>query len=258
MFKKIFLISTLILSLGLTACMSKDKKQEETIATQESSVTEESSLTDSSNTSQTNIDIHGNLVKIPDYSGEKYIEVNSNIPFFTDEEKAIKETFISLSDLDDLRRCGTAFGLLGQETRTYEERGDISKVYPSGWNQLKLSDGSWAYNRCHLIMYALSGLNDDERNLITGTRDFNAGSYGSMLTFENEVLYMVDNFNAHVLYRVTPVYDGDNLVAKGVLMEAYAIEYPEECEFCVFVYNVQDGLDIDYTNGIIKENNKWQ
>ena len=191
----------------------------------------------------------GMQLAIPDYSGQAVIEVNGDDPFFTDEERIYSGTYISLSELDGLGRCGVAKACVGSETRTYEDRGDISHIYPSGWKQHKLSDGSYLYNRSHLLMYALTGLNDDERNLITGTRQFNASTDKGMLAYENQVLWVVDNFNAHVLYRVTPYYDGNNLVAKGVLMEAYCYEYPEECSFCVFVYNVQDGVEIDYSTG---------
>lgn len=200
----------------------------------------------------TNVD--GNRVsfdttQIPDFQGEKTIIVNNDEPFFLENEKQFHGTFIELSNLDGLGRCGVANACVGQETKPSDDREDISSVYPSGWKQLKLSDGTWLYNRSHLLMFALTGLNDDERNLITGTREFNASTKSGMLAWETMVKYVVDNYNAHVLYRVTPVYNGNDLVAKGVLMEAYCIEYPEECTFCRFIYNVQDGVTIDYSTG---------
>lgn len=183
---------------------------------------------------------------IPDYSGQDVIEINGDVPMFTEEEKQYGETYIHLSELDDLGRCQVAMGLVGQETEPTEERGDISKVHPSGWKQMQMSNGTYLYNRSHLLMFALTGLNDDERNLITGTEYFNQKL---MLGYESMALWVVDNQNAHVVYRVTPVYDGNNLVAKGVLMEAYCIEYPEDCEYCVFVYNVEPGVTINYATG---------
>ena len=184
---------------------------------------------------------------IPDYSDTDVITVNNDEPYFMDEEKEFNGTYINLSELDSLGRCGVATACVGQETEPSEKRGDISNVYPTGWVQAKYED--YLYNRSHLLMFALTGLNDDERNLITGTEYFNQTL---MLGYETMITRVVDNYNAHVVYRVTPVFDGDNLVAKGVLMEAYCIEYPEECTFCVFVYNVADpswNVTIDYATG---------
>lgn len=186
---------------------------------------------------------------IPDYHGNRVEIINNDVPYFTDEEKIFNGTFINLSELDALGRCGVANSCVGLETRTTEKRGSISSIYPSGWKQLQLSNGEYLYNRSHLLMYALTGINSDRRNLITGTQQFNASTKFGMLAYETQILWVVDNYNAHVLYRVTPYFEGDNLVAKGVLMEAYCIEYPEECEFCVFIYNVQDGVEIDYATG---------
>jgi len=186
---------------------------------------------------------------IPDYHGNRVEIINNDVPYFTDEEKIFNGTFINLSELDALGRCGVANSCVGLETRTTEKRGSISSIYPSGWKQLQLSNGEYLYNRSHLLMYALTGINSDRRNLITGTQQFNASTKFGMLAYETQILWIVDNFNAHVLYRVTPYFEGNDLVAKGVLMEAYCIEYPEECEFCVFIYNVQDGVDINYATG---------
>lgn len=187
---------------------------------------------------------------IPDYAGQDVVVINDDEPLFEENEKVYQGTYIELSELDSLGRCGVAKACVGQETEPTEKRGDISKVYPSGWKQKQLSNGGWLYNRSHLLMYALTGLNAEPRNLITGTEHFNQKS---MLGYETMVTYVIDNFNAHVLYRVTPVFDGDNLVAKGVLMEAYCIEYPKECTYCVFVYNVQPGVTINYATGVSTE-----
>lgn len=188
------------------------------------------------------------ISQIPDYSGTDVLVINNDEPFFTEEEKEYNGTYISLSELDYLGRCGVAMACVGQETEPTEERGDISDVYPSGWVQKKYGN-DWLYNRSHLLMFALTGLNADERNLITGTEYFNQTL---MLGYEGMITQVVDKYNAHVVYRVTPVFEGSNLVAKGVLMESYCIEYPEECNFCVFVYNVADpswGVTIDYATG---------
>ena len=183
---------------------------------------------------------------IPDYEGLDVIIINDDEPMFASEEKVYNGTFITLLELDYLGRCQVAFGCVGQETEPSDGRENISDVHPSGWKQRKLPDGTYLYNRSHLLMFALTGLNADERNLITGTEYFNQRL---MLAYESMVLWTVDNMNAHVLYRVTPVFEGENLVAKGVLMEAYCIEYPEDCTFCVFVYNIEPGVGIDYATG---------
>lgn len=139
----------------------------------------------------------------------------------------------------------------GPETLPTEERGEIGHVRPSGWHTVKYPEvipDRYLYNRSHLLMYALSGLNDDERNLITGTRQLNADQDAGMLHYENIVLDYIKETGNHVLYKVTPVFAGDNLVADGVLMEALSVE-DDQVSFCVFVYNVQDGVNIDYKTG---------
>lgn len=191
--------------------------------------------------------------QIPDYSGTDVLVINNDEPYFTNEEKQYSGTYINLSELDYLGRCGVAMACVGQETEPTEKRGDISEVYPSGWVQKKYGN-NWLYNRSHLLMFAFTGLNDDERNLITGTEYFNQTL---MLGYESMIAQVVDKYNAHVVYRVTPVFNDDDLVAKGVLMESYCIEYPEECTFCVFIYNVVDPswkVTIDYATGESWEN----
>ncbi len=179
-----------------------------------------------------------------------YEIVNNNIPYFTDEEKANTEAFANYSELDSLGRCGVAYANICKELMPTEPRGEIGSVKPSGWhtaNYHEYIDGNYLYNRCHLIGYQLSGENANEKNLITGTRYLNVQG---MLPFENEVSDYVKETNNHVLYRVTPVFEGNNLVASGVLMEAYSVEDSGEgvC-FNVYCYNIQPNIEIDYATG---------
>ena len=187
---------------------------------------------------------------IPAYSGDPYVEVNGNVPYFASSDLTT-EYFEHYSDLDSLGRCGEAYVNICQDTMPTEPRGSISSIKPSGWHTYKYDfvDGKYLYNRCHLIGYQLAGDNY-KTNLITGTRQFNVDG---MLPFENMVADYVKETDNHVLYRVTPTYDGDDLVAQGVLMEAESVEDKGDgVEFCVFTYNVQDGVDIDYTTGETK------
>ena len=171
-----------------------------------------------------------------EYSGKAYIEVNNNIPEFSKNE-ITKNSFESYSELDALKRCGVAFACVGEDIMPTEERGSIGQVKPSGWHLVKydIVDGKYLYNRCHLIGYQLTGENANERNLITGTRYMNVEG---MLPFENEVANYVKKSGNHVMYRVTPVYEGDNLVANGVRMEALSVEDGGKgISFNVFVFN---------------------
>jgi DNA-entry nuclease len=194
-------------------------------------------------------DISG--LEIPAYSGQPYVEINNNVPFFDEADKET-DTFESYSDLDALGRCGVAFANVSRELMPTETRGEIGSVKPSGWKQAKYeglidSDPPFLYNRCHLIAYCLTAENANEKNLITGTRYLNADG---MLPFEEQVAKYLDKNDHHVLYRVTPVFEGDNLVASGVLMEAYSIEdNGAGISFCVYCYNVQPGVKIDYRTG---------
>ena len=188
------------------------------------------------------------IADIPEYTDKIYIEINNNVPYFKESDYTT-ESFERYSDLDALGRCGVAFANVSKETMPpdEDERGSISSVKPTGWEQAKY-DGEYLYNRCHLIGYQLSDEDANELNLITGTRFFNVEG---MLPFENKVAdYIKENSNNHVLYRVTPVFDGDNLLATGVEMEAYSVEDQGQgvC-FNVFVYNVQPGITIDYATG---------
>ncbi len=189
---------------------------------------------------------------IPPYSGEPYVAVNDNVPFFTDGE-ITDESFEYYSPLDILGRCGAAVACVGRDLMPTGERGNISAVKPSGWQSVRYDfvDGESLYNRCHLLGYQLTGENANEQNLITGTRYMNVDG---MLPFENMVADYVKETNNHVMYRVTPIFDGTELVARGVLMEAYSVEDGGDgVEFCVYCYNVQPGVTIDYATGDSEE-----
>ena len=191
------------------------------------------------------------LSTIPEFTDEPYVVLNNNEPEFN-EEDFTKETFEIYSELDVLGRCGPAFANIGIETMPTEERGEIGQIKPSGWQTIKydIIDGKYLYNRCHLIGYQLTGENDNEKNLITGTRYMNVEG---MLPFENMVADYIETTENHVLYRVTPIFEGENLVASGVQMEAKSVEDNGEgiC-FNVYVYNSQPGIEIDYTTGASK------
>lgn len=190
-------------------------------------------------------------LQIPAYAGQPYAVIHDNLPFFTDEEKTV-ESFESYSELDALGRCGVAYANLSRALMPTEEREDIGSIRPSGWHQAKYegivdSTPPYLYNRCHLIAYCLTGQNANEKNLITGTRYLNVNG---MLPFVEQVARYLDQNDHHVLYRVTPIYEGDNLLASGVLMEAYSVEDEGAgISFCVYCYNVQPGISIDYRTG---------
>lgn len=188
------------------------------------------------------------LENLPEYSGEPYVTVNGNEPFFTQEDMTTN-SYETYSDLDVLGRCGVAWANVGIDLMPTEERGSIGQVKPSGWQTVKydIVDGKYLYNRCHLIGFQLTGENANEKNLITGTRYLNVDG---MLPFENQVADYVKETENHVLYRVTPVFQGDELVARGVLMEGLSVEDQGEgiC-FCIYAYNVQPGITIDYATG---------
>lgn len=189
-----------------------------------------------------------NAADVPAYSGEPYTAVNNNEPYFT-SDNLTTEAFENYSELDALGRCGVAYANVCLETMPTEKRGSISEVKPTGWHSVKYDnvDGKSLYNRCHLIGYQLTAENANQQNLITGTRYLNVDG---MLPFENMVADYVKETDNHVLYRVTPIFTGDNLVADGVLMEGYSVE--EEGDgicFCVYAYNVQPGITIDYATG---------
>lgn len=237
--KKIrYLIGSILLSLSfiLGACSQSAGSQQTEVNT------ELSGEKDTGNPEQSSFD----LSQVPAYSGEPYVVVNNNIPFFKDSDLTT-EAFEKYSDLDSLGRCGAAYANVCQEIMPTEKRGAIGMVKPTGWQTVKYDwvDGKYLYNRCHLIGYQLSGENANEKNLITGTRYLNVDG---MLPFENLVADYVHETDHHVLYRVTPVFENSNLVASGVLMEAQSIE-DDDVLFCVYCYNVQPKVTIDYATG---------
>ena len=188
------------------------------------------------------------LEDMPEYAGEPYVVVNDNVPYFT-EDDLTTESFEYYDELDAFNRCGVTIACVGQDLMPTEERGSIGQVKPTGWQTVKYEnvDGKYLYNRCHLIGFQLTGENANERNLITGTRAMNVEG---MLPFENMVADYVKETENHVRYRVTPIFVEEEMVARGVLMEAVSVEDKGEgVEFCVYVYNNQPGILIDYATG---------
>lgn len=188
------------------------------------------------------------LGELKEYSKSAYIKINNNKPFFKDYE-IIPASFEYYSSLDGLGRCDVCVASVSLDTMPTEKRGNISSIKPTGWKnrQYDFISGKYLYNRCHLLGFQLTGENANPRNLITGTRYMNVEG---MLPFENMVDSYIDKTGNHVMYRVTPVFQGDNLVASGVLMEAYSVEDKGKgLSFCVYCYNVQQGVFINYANG---------
>ena len=189
------------------------------------------------------------LDSIPAFDGKTpYVTIGDGKPFFTSEEMTVT-SYESYAELDELGRCGVTIACVGKDIMPTEDRGSIGSVKPSGWVTVKydIVDGKYLYNRCHLIGFQLTGENANRQNLITGTRFMNVEG---MLPFENMVADYVKETGNHVMYRVTPIFEGTNLVAHGVLMEAKSVEdNGEGIEFCVYVYNNQPGIIIDYRNG---------
>ena len=189
------------------------------------------------------------LSNIPDYDGKAYVELNGNVPEFSESEKTYSESFEEYGKLDSLGRCTYAVSCIGKDLMPTEKRGSIGSVKPSGWHISKYDfvDGKYLYNRCHLIGYQLTAENANERNLITGTRYLNVEG---MLPFENDVADYIEITNNHVYYKVTPIFEGNNLVANGVQMQAYSVEdNGQGISFNVYCYNVQPGVAIDYATG---------
>ena len=190
-----------------------------------------------------------NLDDIPEFDGKTpYVLINNNEPNFP-EEDFNSNSFEKYSKLDSLGRCGAVYANVSKDTMPTEARGEISKVKPTGWHTVKYDcvEGKYLYNRCHLIGYQLTAENANKQNLITGTRYLNVDG---MLPFENQVAEYVKQENGHVLYRVTPIFEGNNLVANGVQMEAESVEDKgEKVKFNVYAYNVQPNIKIDYLTG---------
>ncbi len=187
---------------------------------------------------------------VPPYNGKIFCEINNGVPYFDLKRIDVETEFEYYSALDEMGRCGTAFANLCFQMMPTEERGEIGMIKPTGWHTVKYPEvinDLYLYNRCHLIAYALAGENANERNLITGTRFFNTQG---MLPFETKVKKSIDDKGNHVLYRVPPMFEGTDLVAQGVLMEALSVEDRGEglC-FNVFIYNIQPGIRINYSDG---------
>lgn len=244
--KSILLLCALVLSL--TGCAGGSSGEKEADVLQDQSL-ETDVLQDQPLKAAAEQEVSLSLSEIPAYSGSPYVELEGNLPSFTTEE-ITTESFEEYSDLDNLGRCGTAYANICRELMPEEDREGIGHIRPSGWHTVKYPEvikDNYLYNRCHLIGFQLAGENANEKNLITGTRYFNVDG---MLPFEDRVAEYVRESGNHVLYRVTPVYDGSNLVADGVEMEAWSVEDSGKgvC-FHVFVYNVQPGIEIDYATG---------
>lgn len=188
------------------------------------------------------------VMDVPAFSGTPYVVINNNEPEFSEEDITDK-SYEFYSDLDKLGRCGYVMACIGYDLMPTEDRGSIGQVKPTGWQTVKYDfvDGKYLYNRCHLIGYQLSGENANEKNLITGTRFLNIEG---MLPFENMIADYVKETKNHVMYRVTPIFDGDNLLARGVQMEAWSVE-DNGAGICfhVYAYNAQPGVKINYATG---------
>ena len=259
---------------GNTEALSQEQEKEivTTVTESETAVTtvseSETSDTESEATNepaaqsvhtQPSTEVTISVADIPAYAGDPYVTINDNVPQFLETDLATS-SYEYYSDLDDLDRCGVVYACIGTDLMPTEERGNIGSVKPSGWHTVKydIVDGKYLYNRCHLIGYQLSGENANINNLITGTRYLNVEG---MLPFENMVADYVKETGNHVLYRVAPVFEGDNLVASGVQIEAQSVEdQGEGILFNVYCYNVQPGVTIDYATGdsVLAENAEAQ
>ena len=250
--KVIVVILCIIGIIALLCCSDNNKKP---IAFEQSSSTTSVTVDNLSTTEQTQPTTNASnnqpfdLSEIPSYSGNPYCEVNYNQPFFQTDELTV-ESFKQFSELDSLGRCGVAYACIGTDSLPTEERGTIGMIKPSGWHTVRydnIIEDKYLYNRCHLIAFELSGENANPQNLITGTRYMNVKG---MLPFENRVRSYVEDTGQHVMYRVTPIFEGNNLIATGVLMEGYSVEDNGEgiC-FNVFCYNLQPHIKINYADG---------
>ena len=248
--KRLFaLLLALLMLLGLTACEEEEVELALDIAI---AVIEELESSSETQAAAGTSDAPQAEEGIPEFSGEPYVAINGNIPFFVEEEYTT-ESYEYYSELDTLGRCGVTEACIGIDIMPTEDRGNIGSVKPSGWQSVKydIVDGKYLYNRCHLIGFQLAGENANKRNLITGTRYLNIEG---MLPFEDMVADYVKETENHVLYRVTPIFNGDDLVAEGVLMEGWSVEDEGDgiC-FCIYAYNAQPGIVIDYATGNSRE-----
>ncbi len=256
--KKYAIVLILSLSVLLCACQKEQAPMQPPLpieqidqnvdvapqVTQTEDKTENVSLQDLSPISETGVFIR------PEYDGRPIVMINNDQPFFTEEEKKRTDAFESYSSLDALGRCGEAFANICTELMPTQERGKIGHIKPSGWHTVKYPDiieDLYLYNRCHLIGFQLAGENDNEKNLITGTRYLNVSL---MLPYENQIADYVKHTSNHVLYRVTPVFVDDELVCRGLLMEGWSVEDNGDgiC-FCCFQHNIQPGITINYLTG---------
>ncbi|MEE1087227.1 MAG: DNA/RNA non-specific endonuclease [Schaedlerella sp.] len=231
--KRFSLLLICIFCLLFSGCGAELSESEQSQATQENIVEADGTVEPSD---------------VPEYSGEPYVVVNANMASFTEEEMTT-DVFEQYDPLDQFGRCGEAYANICEELMPTEKRESISSVKPTGWQSVEydIVDGDYLYNRCHLIGFQLAGENANENNLITGTRYCNVEG---MLPFENMIAEYVKDTGNHVLYKVTPIFEGANLVASGVQMEAKSVEdNGEGVEFNVYCYNVQPGIEIDYETG---------
>lgn len=247
--KQLLVIFSMMITLLFSGCGTTNTTINGTdttkISTESNDIKNTEEITSNEEQSTSSFD----LGSIPEYTGNPYTVIHDNVPYFADEELSKTDSFESYSDLDELGRCGVAYANVGQDLMPTEKRGAIGSVKPTGWHTVKCDcvDGKYLYNRCHLIGYQLTAENANEKNLVTGTRYLNVDG---MLPFENMVADYVDETGNHVLYRVTPEFNGNELVCRGVLMEAKSVEdNGEGIEFCVYVYNVQPGVTINYETG---------
>ena len=260
--KKLYsLLSLFVLILSvLTGCITTENLSDQSTTSVLTEIVETSTLPDQTTTQNTLIEQNSqpqtpeisipsfDLSSISGYSGSPYIAVNGNNPYFTESDYTTA-AFENYSPLDSMGRCGVAFANVCLDIMPTEDRGNIGNIKPSGWQTIRYEnvDGKYLYNRCHLIGFQLAGENDNELNLITGTRYMNVDG---MLPFENMVDDYVEETGNHVLFRVTPIFEGSNLVASGVLMEGWSVEdHGDGICFNVYCYNVQPGIKINYANG---------
>lgn len=243
--------NSIIIIMGLFLCLSgliSCSTSTNPSSNNDGQVIESSGVNNNSNSESLGNINNSTIENIPQYSGSPYVVINNNVPNFSSSDLTTT-SFEKYSELDSLGRCGVAYANIGTDIMPTEERESISSVKPTGWQTAKYDNisGKYLYNRCHLIGFQLTAENANKLNLITGTRYLNVDG---MLPFENMVADYVKETNNHVLYRVTPIFEGNNLVAKGVQIEAKSVEdNGEGIEFNIFVYNVQPGITIDYATG---------
>lgn len=241
-FRKLLQAASLSVLLALTGCMSVHAG----LPPEEIRIAEKTKHSKAVPTPSSQADI--SLSDIPAYAGDPYVVIHDNKPYFKDQDLT-KKSYESYSKLDSLGRCGPAIASISTDLMPTKKRETIGMIRPSGWHTVKYDgiEGKYLYNRCHLIGYQLTAENANAKNLITGTRYMNTEG---MEPFENMTADYIKETKNHVLYRVTPLYQGDNLVANGVLMEAESVEDKGKgLEFCVYCYNVQPGVTINYTDG---------